>query len=422
MSIRLRYSVALGVLSLLCAPLFFWNAASAESAAEIQQQIDEQNTQIAQLNKEIEQYQKQLDATSAKKQTLQSTLDGLNLSLKKLGASISVTKKQITSTQLQIQQLANGIAGKEASIDSGKSGLSESLRRLNETETQSLALQVLAAEDVSTAWEDIDAIQSLQNSINDLIAILGKEKQSLTDTKMATEEKKAELLNQQRALTAQQGSLNATKKAQSELLAQTKSQESAYQNLIAQKQAEKVAFESALFELASKLEYTLDPSKVPPAVQGVLHWPLDNVFVTQQFGKTSVSGRLYASGTHDGIDFRAAVGTPVRASLSGTVAEINQGAAPSCQYGKWVLIRHGNGLSTLYAHLSEISVQKGQTVGTGQIIGYAGSTGYATGPHLHFTVYASDAVSYKQYRCKSGKHVMIPIAPLEAYLNPLNYL
>ena len=155
---------------------------------------------------------------------------------------------------------------------------------------------------------------------------------------------------------------------------------------------------------------------------GVLHWPLDNIFITQQFGKTVDAKRLYTSGTHDGVDFRASIGTPVRAALTGIVLEVNQGAVPYCQYGKWVIVKHGNGLATLYAHLSQINVQKGQAVGTGAVVGFSGNTGYATGPHLHFTVYAAEGISLKQYTCKSGYTVTVPIAPVNAYLNPLSYL
>jgi len=118
------------------------------------------------------------------------------------------------------------------------------------------------------------------------------------------------------------------------------------------------------------------------------------VAVTQQFGDTSFarSGGYNGKG-HNGIDLRAQIGTPVRAALTGTVIGTGDtGSVRGCySYGRWVLIQHGNGLDTLYAHLSQISASKGQSVGTGQLIGYSGQTGYATGPHLHFGVYVSSA-------------------------------
>jgi len=396
--------------------------ALAQSPEEIQRLIDSNNAEIRRLDAEIAALERQLDETEAQKDTLQNRIRQLDIQRKQLNAKISVTRSQINTTQLEIKKLSEGIADKEAAIDAQLSGLAETLRTMERTERTPLIVSVLSSDSIRGVWGDMDAIATLHDAIRDDVARLGQEKRSLTDSKTRAEEKRAVLLKQQQTLSTQQGSLEATRRAQNELLQQTKSQESAYQQIIAQKQAERVAFEAALFNLASDLEYTLDPSKIPTAGKGVLRWPLDNVFVTQQFGRTSDSGRLYVSGTHDGIDMRASIGTPVRASLTGTVLEVNHGAVRNCQYGKWVIIRHPNGLSTLYAHLSDVHVTKGQTVTTGAIIGYAGNTGYATGPHLHYTVYLSDALTFKQFRCKSGASVTIPIAPVNAYLNPLAYL
>ena len=411
-------AVLIALAGALLAPII----ALGQTAAELEQQISDHNREIVQLNEEIAKYEAELASASSKKQTLQNTIDQLNISRKKITASINATKKRIATTELEIKQLSQGIAVKEHSIKNDKAGLAEMLRRLNAIETEPLLVRLLSKDGVDAIWADIDAMAQLQVAVRDDIAKLAQQRKSLTQTKTTAEGKRADLVKQQKTLAAEQGSLDATRKTQSELLAQTKSQESNFQAILRQKQAEKVAFEAALFELASKLDYTLDPTRIPPAGKGILRWPLDNVYITQQFGKTSSAKRLYTSGTHDGIDFRASLATPVRASLSGTVMEVNHGAVQNCQYGKWVLIRHGNGLATLYAHLSDISVSKGASVTTGQVIGYSGSTGYATGPHLHFTVYLSEAVSFKQYICKSGRSVTVPIAPLNAYLNPLDYL
>lgn len=86
---------------------------------------------------------------------------------------------------------------------------------------------------------------------------------------------------------------------------------------------------------------------------------------------------------HQGIDIRAAVGTPVKASFSGKVryAKMNGGG-----YGYLIIIRHYNGLETYYAHLSKLMVKPNQYVKAGDIIGYSGNTGHSTGPHLHYEI------------------------------------
>jgi len=178
------------------------------------------------------------------------------------------------------------------------------------------------------------------------------------------------------------------------------------------------------------LQFELDPNKLPPVGQGVLRWPLDHIRITQRFGRTADSGRLYTSGTHNGVDFGVSSGSNVYAALSGVIEGFgNTDQYPGCQsYGKWILIKHNNGLSSLYAHLSLTQVSVGQEVSTGQVIGYSGNTGYSTGPHLHLTVFASQGVQLMRLGDIPGRPITrcsnatIPIAPRDAYLDPLVYL
>jgi murein DD-endopeptidase MepM/ murein hydrolase activator NlpD len=85
---------------------------------------------------------------------------------------------------------------------------------------------------------------------------------------------------------------------------------------------------------------------------------------------------------HSGIDIEAPYGTPVRASADGEATGLSEGAG----YGKQVVLSHGHDLLTVYGHLSAIAVLPGQHVARGQIIGYVGMSGHATGPHLHYEV------------------------------------
>lgn len=111
---------------------------------------------------------------------------------------------------------------------------------------------------------------------------------------------------------------------------------------------------------------------------GVLSWPVGGS-VTSGFGWRThpISG---ASKFHAGIDISAGSGTPISAAGSGTVIVASWYGG----YGNTVVIDHGGGLTSLYAHQSSLAVSNGQSVSKGQTIGYVGSTGYSTGPHLHF--------------------------------------
>lgn len=119
------------------------------------------------------------------------------------------------------------------------------------------------------------------------------------------------------------------------------------------------------------------------AVQGSgsFSWPLGSNLITSEFGNRNAP-TAGASTNHKGLDINAHEGDPIWAADSGTVAA----AGYNSGYGNYVLIDHGNGYSTLYAHLSETNVSEGQTVSQGETIGGAGHSGVATGDHLHLEV------------------------------------
>ncbi len=123
----------------------------------------------------------------------------------------------------------------------------------------------------------------------------------------------------------------------------------------------------------------------------------------------------YGGSIHNGLDLRGAVGTRVYAAADGII--LATGDNKRYAYGKWIAIKHKNGLITLYAHLSLQKVKKGDLVKQGDVIGYVGATGYVTGPHLHFTVYAPNSFGLRQSSIISWLKI-----PYGAPLNPLDYL
>lgn len=111
-------------------------------------------------------------------------------------------------------------------------------------------------------------------------------------------------------------------------------------------------------------------------------WPVDGGYISSDFGGRANPFDGYSSDYHPGLDIAANYGTPVYASASGYV----QRAGWYGGYGKYIKISHDYGYATAYGHLSSIEINSGDYVNKGQIIGYVGSTGYSTGPHLHFEV------------------------------------
>ncbi len=403
---------------------FFAEAATVE---ELQTKINSNNATIQQLQEEIRQLSTKLGETSAQRKTLQNAINALELNSKKLQNEIKLTESKIGTTDLEIQEISLDINSKTTTIEKNRLALAQSLRRMSQSDDQSMIETMLIYPTFSTFSNEIETLAEFQQAIRNNVTELQQLKQGLEVNKGKTEQKKDELLTLKSQLADQTRVIEVNKNEQSKILTQTKSQESAYQALIADKKAKAKAFEDELNAYQAQLKIILDPSLLPGAKSGVLAWPVNPHILTQSFGNTAFaqSGAYNGSG-HNGIDIGASIGTPITSAGVGVVQGTGDTdkACPNASFGKWVLIKHNNGLSTLYAHLSVIKAVPGQTVNSGDVIGYSGNTGYSTGPHLHFTVYASQGVqiiSRASVSCRGAVFTM-PVADLKAYLNPMLYL
>ncbi len=410
-------------LALFSAP--YASVISAASVEELQSKIDEHNQSIKQLEAEIAQYRSQLDTVGRQKTTLQNTIKELDLTQKKLAADLLLTGKKIESATLTIEQLDRDIATKEKQIGASTLVIHEGIVELDEKDQMSLLETLLSSPKTSAMWDEVERLIELRDGIRTHLNKLKNLRAALQSKRAESAAQQKRLLALKRDLLDQKVIIEANRKDKANLLAATKNQEANYAKILAQKQALQKAFADELNAYEAQLRFAIDLSKLPTAGKGVIAWPLDAMFVTQYFGQTEFSktaaGAVYNGNGHNGIDLRAAVGTPVKAAESGIVigAGDTDLVCKGASYGKWVLIRHDNGLSTIYGHNSLIRVVANQRVSKGETIALSGNSGYAFGPHLHFSVLASDGVQVVQV-C-TGTYTM-PVADLRAYLNPLLYL
>jgi len=414
-----KLSFILGIIFLV-----FFSISFAQTANEIRNKIDVKNLDIEKLEQEIKAYQNELDSLGKQKSSLFISIKQLDITRKKLIASISVTENKIEKTNLKIQSLGYQIVNKENSISSNTKAVISWLKTINEFDAVNLAQILLSKNNFTSIWNEMDAIISVNEKVKEKIIELKEIKVELEDTRTETQKAKSELIRLKNELTDEKKIVNQNTAQKNKLLKETKNSEANYQKLVKDRLAKKLALEQELRDYESKLKFILDPSTLPKA--GVLSWPLSDVYITQQFGKTVAAKRLYASGSHSGVDFRASVGTPVKAMADGVVLGFGDTdtTCPGASFGKWILVEYGNGLSSAYGHLSLIKVNAGQKVSRGEIIGYSGATGHVTGPHLHITVYASTAVKIQTLPSKScvGKTLTQPLAAVNAYLDPMYYL
>ncbi len=216
--------------------------AATSNNSVLQNQIDANNQQIADLNKKILEYQDKLTKVGADKKTLQAAIDSLVLERSKIETQISITQKQINTTELQIQQLGSDISNTQEAISRNQDALREYFRNFQKADDEPLIEQVLSSENMTEAWGYVDAISQVKNAIYEKMKTLETQKAKLADSQNATKQKKDALTSQKQELASQQSSLVAAKKTKDQLLAETNAEESKYKTLLAGAKAELASF------------------------------------------------------------------------------------------------------------------------------------------------------------------------------------
>jgi murein DD-endopeptidase MepM/ murein hydrolase activator NlpD len=397
---------------------------SATTTDVLKSKIDERNNQIKQLEAEIKQYNLEVVNASTQAKTLQSTIQSLDLTKKKITTDIKLTESKIDKTSLTIEQIGDEIDKTIEHIDLNNKSLINALKNIQSLGDVSIVQIILSNRSIGDIWSDVDNIRQIQETIREKTRELAELKVNMEVKQKSLTNQKNTLVGLKQDLSGKKQAVEYTAKEKSTLLVQTKNKEQTYKQLVKTKEQQKEQFEREVFEYESQLNFLIDKGSYPRPKNGILSWPLDDVYLTQKFGKTVGAEKLYTSGSHNGIDMRASIGTRVKNVLTGVVVGTgNTDIYPGCySFGKWVMVKHDNGLSTIYAHLSVISVNQGQQLNTGDIIGFSGNTGYSTGPHLHISVYATQGVRIEKFTQSRGcKSAVLPLADIKAYLDPLDY-
>ncbi len=413
--------------------IFFLGAVTTTHASrieELKENISARGSQIKELEKEIKELDDKLKIIGDQSKSLAGTIKELDITRRKLSSNIKVTEQKISITNLNIERLDLDIDKRSEEIKNNHLGMAEIVRLISLEEGNSVVEILLSQEDFGGFWNKLEQLENLQKGVKNRVIEIKKLKKGLETDKSAKEIERTKLLNLKSNLADQKKLADINRVYQNKILRETKNKESGFKKLLAEKIAKKNAVDRELLQFEAELKIEIDPSKLPSPGKGILAWPLDNIIITQYFGETALAkavGRgLYGGKGHNGIDLRASIGTPVKASAGGIVRGTGDTDldCDGASYGKWILIEHRNGLTTLYAHLSLIKVSKGQEVSMGDNIGYTGSTGYSTGPHLHLGVFASQGVTVGEIRSKvpGCRTYRLPLAAFSSYLNPLLYL
>lgn len=418
---KIKYLVL--IVSLFISGTLF--AQTSTNPDELKNKIEERNNKIKQLEEEIKKYNAEAETANKEAKTLEGTIKSLDLTKKKITTDINLTENKITKTSLTIEEIGKDITTTAEKIETNKRAISNALKNARFLDDSNFIALVLSKKSISDIWGEVDTASQIRDAVRNKTQELSGLKKNMENKQEDLNGEKKNLLGLKSDLSGQKQAVESTTKEKATVLKETKNKEQTYKELVKTKEQQKAQFERELYEYESQLRYLIDPNSYPKPKSSILDWPLDNPFITQKFGKTVGAEKLYTSGSHNGVDFRAAIGTKVKNMLTGTVIGLGDtDIYPGCySFGRWVMVKHDNGLSSIYGHLSAISVQNGQRLETGDTVGYSGNTGYSTGPHLHISVYASQGVRIEKYVNSRGcKEATIPLADIRAYLDPLDYL
>lgn len=378
----------------------------------LKKEIADRQTEIEELEKQAKEYKKTISQKEKTAETLDEAIRALEGQINSLEFTINITQRKIEKTALAIQELELKIIQKTDEIEYNKDNMAQILKIIYETDEGGTLEILLKYENFSDFLNQVNYIENLQKELQAKLDTLKTLKIGLEAEKNNLGTEKENLTNYQNDLGVKQNIAAKQRTQKNNLLITTQREEKRYKKLLADVEEKRQEIQKEIFEFEDKLRFTIDSSQIPKPRPGLLAWPSDGI-LTQKYGPTGETGFINdAYQFHNGIDLAAGLGASIKAAKNGIIKAIGDNGKYA--YGKWVAIEHDNGLTTLYAHFSLIAVKTGQKVNQGQIIGYEGSTGFSTGSHLHFTVYATHTFTVKEK--------WFGLLPIGGHINPMDYL
>lgn len=388
--------------------------------------ISDLEQQLQQLEQENQKYQKILDDTKSDIAEKEEYKSALVSKVQVLDEKIAVTREKISSLNDDIKEKQDAYDKGLSEVEDQFDALANRLRILYMSGNATDLEIIFGAKDFSDLIDKMELVKSLANSDKELISEIQTKLDELSTKKESLEADKKDLETQQASLKSDQDEFNKLISDNDEILKNLYASNSEAQNSlesaalqsdeIEAKISEYYAAQKAAAEHAAQASQSSSSSGSSSSSSSSsssgssssgssssgsssVIVPSGSGFAWPTPGFVSLSSEWFEDRevyNHGGIDIAGAgiMGTPVVAAADGTVVATNSscthnwGKSYSCGcgggYGNYVMISHAGGKMTVYGHLTSLTVSTGQTVSRGQVIGYVGSTGNSTGPHLHY--------------------------------------
>lgn len=378
-----RIISALLVMCFVTCSVSFSITANAESIDSLQKQLNELEDKNKEYEEELKKTQDDIDK---KEEYIDTLVEKIGL----LGEKVGLTNKSIEELNDSIDEKQKEIDIANEDIDERINLLCDRLRIVYMAGSASDLEIILGAKDFSDFLDKAQLIKRLSDYDKSLIDELNQNLEEISEQKLSLEEDKQKLEEQEQSLQDDLDELNDLLDENKEALGELYKASDDAENAIKQAELESKEINDKITqyykEIAQSSSLTSDSINVSKTGYT---WPCPGNYTL-----TSLWNEDRTTYNHGAIDIGADYGSQVVAAYDGTVIDVfngcshNWGKSASCGcgggYGNYVMIDHGNGKITIYGHLTQAVVEAGDTVKTGQTIGFVGSTGNSTGPHLHF--------------------------------------
>ncbi len=335
-------------------------------------------TTVDEATDQVEDLEEQKAEAEAKQSDLQTQMDVLI-------AEVEETRLAIDNKYHEIEEVEKQLVDAQIEVDEQYEAMKLRIQFMYENDDANILELIFAAESMGDFLNKVEYLTEISTYDRDMLTTyqdalevvqahekqLNEELQELTELQTRLETKKTELESLLVQVAGEIGTLDGEISESKEKL----------EELIKAAEEEARRQEEARQQAANSGGSGGSAGESVVVGNGQFAHPMPNSYISSNFGYR-IHPIFGTSTMHNGTDFAAPAGTPIYAADSGTVAI----AGYSSSAGNWIVINHGNGLTTTYMHCTSLFVQTGQTVSKGQNIATCGNTGYSTGAHLHFQV------------------------------------
>ncbi len=389
---------------------------------DLEAKIREKSEALDKINRELASTNQNLKSAQEQKNSLQRELQQLQSNINQLDLNIQADQLTGQKLSLEIESLNYDIRDIQFTVSDKTKAIGQLLRELQKSSSKDVLTIFLSNSSLADSVLETQSLRNVRSQLAIDIENLNSLEKQMSGKLSDVSSKKSEIQTHQKNLANRKLIVEDQKEDRKVILTETKSKEAVYAKQVDELKAQQETMSDEIAKIEEQLRLSFDISLLPLKRPGVFAWPIQMTNaggrgqITQHYGEVS---KLYRGRPHNGLDIGAPVGTPVMAAEDGVVIAVDnndRSRTSKYQYGKYILIKHPNNLATLYAHLSSQAVQKGAQVKRGDVIGYVGATGYATGPHLHFGAYWAASIQMKPVPPAAG------LVPIGVVVKPEDYL